>query len=46
MILFMHLLKIFTGDMGIDLGGRYVNMSKHFLNGTQIGAAFQQMAGK
>ena len=34
------------GQVGIDLGGRYVGVSQEFLDGTQVGAAIQHMGGK
>ena len=32
--------------MSVDLGSRYISMSQHFLNRTQVGPIFQQMGGK
>jgi hypothetical protein len=32
--------------MGVNLGSSNVGMTEHFLEGAQVGAAGQQMAGK
>ena len=34
------------GDMRIDLGRRYVGVTKHFLHRPQVGPMFEQMRGE
>jgi len=34
------------GDMCVNLRGGYIGMTKHRLDGTQVGPARQQMAGE
>lgn len=40
-VLSMNGLEVMFANMGIDLGGRDIDMSQHFLDGTQVGAIFQ-----
>lgn len=35
-----------TVDFGVDFGSRYLLMSEHHLDGSQIGSALEQMGGK
>ena len=42
----MHLFEVLAGDMGIYLGGRNIDMTEHYLHGSQVGAAFQQVGCK
>ena len=46
MVFFMNLSEMVTGNVGIILGGRDINMAKHHLNGSQISPAFEEVAGK
>ena len=46
MVLLMNLFQTLAGDMGIDLGGGNIGMAQHDLHGPEIGAMFQEMAGK
>src|SRR5256885_1826578 len=43
MILLVHLPKVLAVHMRVDLRRRNVGMPEHFLDGAQIGAAFEQM---
>ena len=38
--------KRLTIDVRVDFGGRDLLVAEHFLNGTKIGASFEQMRGK
>lgn len=42
----MHLLEVFAGNVRIYLCGGNVNMPEHHLDGSEIGTAFQEVAGK
>jgi hypothetical protein len=46
MILFMYLPEMVTSDVGINLGGRNIDMAQHYLDGSQVSTAFQKMTGK
>src|SRR3989304_9307375 len=43
---FVHVSQLFVGDMGINLGGGDVGMTKHYLNGTNISTIGKQISGK
>ena len=38
--------EVFGGYQGVDLGGGYIGMAQHGLNGTKVGPAFKQMGSK
>ena len=38
--------KVFTVQMGIDLGSGDAFMAEHFLDGAQIGASFDEVGGE
>ena len=42
----MQMLQVFLGDMGVNLGGCDIHMTEHHLNGAQVSAPFEQVAGK
>ena len=42
----MHLFEVFTGNVRIYLCRGNVNMPEHYLDSPEIGAAFQEVAGK
>lgn len=46
MKLFVYFTQPLTGKVGVELGGGDVDMSKHGLDGAEVGAAFQEMGGK
>ena len=46
MVFFMNLAEVVTGNVGINLGGRNINMAKHHLDGSQIGTTFEEVTGK
>ena len=46
MVFFMNLSEMVTGNVGINLGGRNINMAKHHLDGSQIGTTFEEVTGK
>lgn len=45
-ILLMDGFEMLFRDVGIDLGSGDVNVSQHFLNGTQVCAVFQKVSSK
>ena len=46
MILRVDGLQPLLGDMGIDLGGTYINMTQHHLYRSEICTPFQKMSGE
>jgi len=42
----MHVFKMVSCNVGIDLSCGNIHMPEHDLNGSQVGTAFQKMAGK
>ena len=46
MKLAVQILEVLAGDVGVYLSRRYIHMTEHYLHGSQIGAALQQMRGK
>ncbi len=46
MIFAVHIFQVLPGNVGVDLSGGNIHMPQHDLNGTQVSAAFQKMAGK
>jgi hypothetical protein len=42
----MQFFELLACDMGIDLGGGYIDMAQHYLNSPQVRPAFQQVTGK
>ena len=42
----MHGLEVGAVHVSVNLGGRNVGMTKHFLDDAQIGAAAEQMGGE
>src|SRR5580700_8746939 len=45
-IFFERLAEEFAVEVGIDLGGGDAFVAEHFLNGTKIGAAFDEVGGE
>jgi hypothetical protein len=35
-----------VGYVGVELGCRKIRMAQHFLNGSEVGAAFEQVGGE
>ena len=46
MRLLIYILQLVFDHMGIDLGGRNIRMTQHFLNGPEVCTVFQQMHRK
>ena len=46
MIFTVQLFEPLARDVGVYLGCGYVAMSEHGLNGSQVGSAFQEVAGE
>ena len=42
----MNLSEMLPGDVGVNLGGRNIDMAQHHLDGSQVSTAFQKMTGK
>ena len=42
----MELAQSFPSNMGIDLGGRQITVTKQHLNNPQIGTMIEQMGGE
>ena len=38
--------EVFPIQMGVDLGGRNAFVTEHLLDGTKVGAAFDQVGGE
>ncbi len=37
----MDFFKVLVGDVGVDLGSRYVGVAKHSLHGADVGTVHQ-----
>src|SRR3989344_500854 len=46
MKLFMHVVKLFVGDVGIDLGGGNAGVAQHDLDGADVRAVAEQVGGE
>ena len=42
----MYFLEVRVGDMGVDLGSGDIGVSKHGLNGADVGAIHQEIGGE
>ena len=43
---FVDLFEVFSGDMGVGLGGDKISVTQHLLNGFEIAPPAKQVCGK